>query len=98
MTANLRHSVVPLITTIQKLFSADLARENPLSNGLPFLLTLAPVPMLRGIGVGNALLRGRQWRSQVSGRPATDFGGSFGGGSGWKRLDLALPECHFSRV
>ena len=28
MTANLRHSVVPLITTIQKLFSADLAREN----------------------------------------------------------------------
>ena len=70
----------------------------PLSNGLPFLLTLAPVPMLRGIGVGNALLRGRQWRSQVSGRPATDFGGSFGGGSGWKRLDLALPECHFSRV
>ena len=28
MTANLRRSAAPLITTIQKLFSADLAREN----------------------------------------------------------------------
>jgi hypothetical protein len=42
MTANFRRSAVPLITTIQKLFSEDLAKENDFLRRVSYRLIFPP--------------------------------------------------------